>query len=233
MSITISLKQNGEEKEIVIPTEWKDMTLKYWCGMVTIIKSHFDRAALIKNSRDEKQEKNHLEEYVDFSNKKLEEFQSIQLNKDLFGYMTGLDKESMSLVSLDKVNKVVSIIDILTEEYSPKGIKSFEFEEETYYFPADYLKKNTYGDYIESTQLDMYIETMKHGKFDVLPEQMAILCRKIDEKYDDDIIPKKTEKFKNLSMDIIWEFGFFLTLQKTKLMKLSSMYSEKKEKVKW
>jgi hypothetical protein len=62
---------------------------------------------------------------------------------------------------------------------------------------------------------------------------MAILCRKIDEKYDDDIIPKKTEKFKNLSMDIIWEFGFFLTLQKIKLMKLSSMYSEKKEKVKW
>mgnify|MGYP003624305796 CR=1 FL=1 len=224
MSITIGLKQDGEEKEVVIPTEWKDMTLKYWCGMINIIKSHFDKAKLISNTNTD--EVNHLEDYLDFSNKKLEEFQSIQLNKDLFGYMTGLDKESMSLVSLDKVNEVVSVLDVLIEEYNPKGIKSFEFENETYYFPADYLKKNTYGDYIEATQLDMYIESMKHGKFDVLPEQMAILCRKIDETYDDDIIPEKTEKFKNLSMDVIWEFGFFLTQQKAKLMKLSSMYSE-------
>lgn len=225
MSITIGLKQEGEEKEVVIPTEWKDMTLNYWCGMVTIIKTHFDKANAIKKS-NEQQDENHLESYLDFSNKKLEDFQAIQLNKDLFGYMTGLNKEEMALVDINSVNKVVSVIDTLIEEYKPKGIKSFDYEDETYYFPSDYLKKNTYGDYIEATQLDMYIETMKHGKFDVLPEQMAILCKRIDEKYDDDIIPEKTEKFKNLTMDIIWEFGFFLTKQKKKLITLSSIYSE-------
>ena len=64
-------------------------------------------------------------------------------------------------------------------------------------------------------------------RFDVLPEQMAILCRRLDEKYDDDIIPEKTENFKNLKMDIVWEFSFFLTQQNTKLAKLLSMYSEK------
>jgi len=226
MSITISLNRSGKTDEVIIPTEWKDMTLRYWCGIVTIIKKHFDTATLIKNSKGGEQEENHPEDYMDFANKKLEEFQSIQLNKDLFGYMTGLSKEDMSLVSIDSVNQVVSIIEELIEEYKPKGKKSFELEGETYYFPSDYLKQNTYGDYIESTQLDMYIESMKHGKFDVLPEQMAILCRRIDEKYDDDIIPEKTERFKELKMDTIWEFAFFLTQQKVKLLKLSSIYSE-------
>ena len=226
MSITISLNRSGKTDEVIIPTEWKDMTLKYWCGMVTIIKTHYDRAILIKNSKLKEQDESHLENYLDFSDKKLEEFQSIQLNKDLFGYMSGLNKKEMSLVDVDSVNQVVSVIDTLMEEYKPKGKKSFIYEEETYYFPSDYLKNYTYGDYIESTQLDMYIDTMKHGKFDVLPEQMAILCRKIDEKYDDDVIPEKSEKFKNLTMDTVWEFAFFLTKQKKKFMTLSSTFLE-------
>mgnify|MGYP003648192011 CR=1 FL=1 len=183
MSITISLKKGNEIKDIKIPTEWKDMTLSYWCGMVTIIKSHF--------------------------------------------YMTGLDKEDMNNVSLDSVTEVISVLDVLMEDYKPKGLTSFDYDNQTYYFPSEFLKQNTYGDYIESTQLDMYIDSMKHGRFDVLPEQMAILCRRLDEKYDDDIIPEKTENFKNLKMDIVWEFSFFLTQQNTKLAKLLSMYSEK------
>tara|TARA_R110000822_G_scaffold69179_1_gene168144 strand:+ start:249 stop:944 length:696 start_codon:yes stop_codon:yes gene_type:complete len=227
MSITISLKKGNEIKDIKIPTEWKDMTLSYWCGMVTIIKSHFDRANLIKSSKNENKEENHLESYVDFSNNKLEDFQNIQLNKELFGYMTGLDKEDMNNVSLDSVTEVISVLDVLMEDYKPKGLTSFDYDNQTYYFPSEFLKQNTYGDYIESTQLDMYIDSMKHGRFDVLPEQMAILCRRLDEKYDDDIIPEKTENFKNLKMDIVWEFSFFLTQQNTKLAKLLSMYSEK------
>lgn len=234
MSITIALKQDGEEKEVVIPTEWKDMTLDYWCGMTSIIKSHFDRATLIKNSNNDKKEyEDHTKHYLDFSDGQLEDFQNIQLNRDLFGYMTGLDKDSMNLIDIESVNKVISVLDGLVEEYKPKGLRSFKCEGETYLFPSEFLKQNTYGDYIEATQLDMYIESMKHGKFDVLPEQMAILCRKLDEEYDDDVIPKKTEMFRNLTMDTVWEFSFFLTQRNIKLAKLSSMYLEKNEQAKW
>ena len=63
MSITISLNRSGKTDEVIIPTEWKDMTLKYWCGMVIIIKKHFDRATLIKNSKGGEQEENHPEDY--------------------------------------------------------------------------------------------------------------------------------------------------------------------------
>ena len=68
---------------------------------------------------------------------------------------------------------------------------------------------------------------MKHGRFDVLPEQMAILCREIEEQYDDDAIPEKTEKFKKLTMDIVWEFSFFLTMQSVKLAKTFQTYLAK------
>ena len=141
--------------------------------------------------------------------------------------MAGIPKAQIDFVDIESINQVVSILDGLVEEYKPKGIKSFEFEGETYYFPSEFLRKNTYGDFIEATQLEMYIEKMKNGRFDILPEQMAILCRRADEEYDEDAIEEKTEKFKSLKMDIVWEFGFFLTQQNKKLVKLSHMYSEK------
>ena len=60
---------------------------------------------------------------------------------------------------------------------------------------------------------------------------MAILCRRIDEEYDDDIIAEKADKFRELTMDVIWEFSFFLIQQSVKLVKLSPTYLEKQQQV--
>ena len=38
----------------------------------------------------------------------------------------------------------------VTEEYKPKGLKSFIFEEEEYLFPQETMYDNTFGDYIEA-----------------------------------------------------------------------------------
>jgi len=229
MSITIELKQGNDVRDIVIPTKWEDITLEYWCGMYMVIKKFQDEAAVRKGDADKERENADdfwLKQLAD-KDDLLSNFDNIRLNRDLFAYMTGLGSESMSLVDMDSVNQVIGVLDELIEEYKPKGIESFEFKEETYYFPKEFLRKNTYGDYIEATQLDMYIDMMKHGRFDVLPEQMAILCRRIDEEYDDNIIKEKTEGFKQLTMDIVWEFGFFLTNQSQKLARISHTYSKK------
>ena len=233
MSLTISIKAvigNSPPREVTIPTEWEDMSVKYWGEMTQIVKKHFDKAK--KSDKKNKEKENPLladdETLAYLADKtELNKFQTIQLNRDLFCYMAGIPKEQIDFVDIESINQVVSILDGLVEEYKPKGIKSFEFEGETYYFPSEFLRKNTYGDFIEATQLEMYIEKMKNGRFDILPEQMAILCRRADEEYDEDIIEEKTEKFKSLKMDIVWEFGFFLTQQNKKLVKLSHMYSEK------
>ena len=226
MSITISLKSQNVDRDVVIPVEWKDITVKYWGELSTIIKTHYEKASNLSE-----QEKNH-ERNIDITeNVKLNHAQILKMNADIFSYITGLTKEEVGLIDVSKVSEVIGCINTLTEEYKPQGINSFDLDGETYYFPSEFFKKETYGDYIESTQLEMYISDMKNGRYDILPEQMAILCRRIDEEYDDDVIAEKADKFRGLTMDVIWEFSFFLIQQSVKLMKLSPTFSEKKQQV--
>ena len=195
-----------------VPTKWKDITLNWWCGLYTIINKY--------NKRDE--EGNVIEaEHT--------EVQTLQLNRDIFMYLTGVNSNDMKMLDMESVNTAVGTVGELLQEYKPQGIDRFEFEGETYFFPKEFLKRSTFGDYIESTHLESTIQIMKHGRFDVLPEQMAILCRKAGEEYDDDEIPQKSDKFKELTMDIVWEFSFFLTMQSVKLTRTFQMFLGKTE----
>jgi len=199
-----------KEEKYKIPTQWKDITLEYWCGLYNIIKNYTETA-----------EESETEEIVE---PKLDEVKVLRMNKEIFKYVTGINDAMLNKLDLESVNSAVSSIGQMMEEYKPKGIDRFEFDGEVYFFPKEFLKQNTFGDYIESTQLDATIQMMKHGKFDVLPEQMAILCRKAGEEYDDDIIPSKSDNFKKLTMDIVWEFSFFLTMQSVKLTRTFQMF---------
>lgn len=223
MSITVRVKKDDESIDFQVPTEWENITLKHWGELAYIIKKHQSDSDLKKNSLDERFGIEDSEDYQKLT-EDVEFFNQIHLNRDIFCYLSGLDREDMKFVDMEQVAQVINTINILTEEYKPKGMKSFEFDGETYYFPSEFLKDNTYGDFIEATQLDMYIESMKNGRYDVLPEQMAILCRKIDEEYDEDKIVEKAEKFKQLTMDIVFEFAFFLTKRNENLLTLSSTY---------
>ena len=201
-----------QDESYDIPTNWKDMTVRYWCGLYAIINQY--------NKRDENGE---------IVEEEHSEVQLLKMNRDIFMYLTGLNQNEMEKLDVDSVNAAITAFSGTLEEYKPKGIDRFELEEEVYLFPKEFLKRNTFGDYIESTHLESTIEIMKHGRFDVLPEQMAILCRRVDEEYDDDIIASKTEKFKELTMDIVWEFSFFLTMQSVKLTRTFQMFLGKTE----
>ena len=201
-----------QDKSYEIPTEWKDITLRYWCGLYSIINKY--------NKRDE--EGNVIEE-------EHSEVELLKMNRDIFMYLTGLSLNKMNELDVDSVNTAVATFSQLLEEYKPQGIEKFELDGEEYLFPKEFLRRNTFGDYIAATHLESTIEIMKHGRFDVLPEQMAILCRRADEEYDDDAIPAKTEKFKELTMDFVWEFSFFLTMQSVKLTRTFQMFLGKTE----
>jgi hypothetical protein len=233
MSITINIKGGNIDKDVVIPVEWKDITVKYWGELSTIIKKHYDEASAEDKKENDKTHELLKEEGLEalLQNKDLNAAQTVKMNSDIFSYMTGLSKEDVKLIDMEQIEKVLSTINKLTEEYKPKGKRSFDLDGETYYFPSEFLRKNTYGDFIEATQLDMYVAKMANGKFDILPEQMAILCRRIDEEYDDDAIPEKAEKFKALTMDVVWEFSFFLTNQSKRLATLFPTFSEKQQEV--
>ena len=225
MSITIRIKEEDEWIDFDVPTEWKDMSISYWAELTSIINKHQERNKLKKNHYEEKYEG---EGDLDKMLGNIEIVDEMRLNGDIFAFISGLTKEDMKKVDMEQVTNVINALGILTEEYKPTGARSFEFEEEIYYFPSEMLRKNTYGDFIESTQLEMTIDNMKNGRYDVLPEQMAILCRRAGEEYDEDLIEEKTEKFKNLKMDAVMEFAFFLTNQSSKLQRAFTLYSEKK-----
>ena len=201
-----------QDKSYEIPTEWKDITLRYWCGLYAIINQY--------NKRDENGE------IIEAEHSQVE---LLKMNRDIFIYLTGLTADEMNMLDVDSVNAAVATFSQTLEEYKPKGIDRFEFEGEEYLFPKEFLRRNTFGDYIESTHLESTIQIMKHGRFDILPEQMAILCRKAGEEYDDDAIPAKTERFKELTMDYVWEFSFFLTMQSVKLTRTFQMFLGKTE----
>ena len=208
-----------EDKKYDIPTDWSEITLEYWCGFYNIIKKY--------TKKDEEKEKKG--EVSEFDEGKLQDFEILKMNRDMFQYMTGIPDDMLDNLDVESMNEAITKVSELLQEYEPEGIESFELEGETYYFPKEFLKRNTFGDYIEATQLDMYIEIMKHGRFDVLPEQMAILCRTATEEYDEDAIDEKAERFKQLKMDTIWEFAFFLTMQSVKLTRTFRMFLGKTE----
>lgn len=169
-----------QDKTYEIPTEWKDITLNYWCGLYQIINKY--------NKRDE--EGNVIED-------KHTEVELLRMNRDIFMYLTKINENEMSMLDVESVQNAVTTFSSVLQKYEPKGIESFELEDKTYMFPKEFLKRNTFGDYIESTHLESTIKMMKHGRFDVLPEQMAILCREVGEEYDDDVIPEKLKSLKS------------------------------------
>ena len=231
--LIIDVIDSDKTKKINIPTDWEDMTLTYWCGIYRIV----DKYRKMKKFREdvsEKEKKNHLRDYTkqmqDANLDFLEKRDIINMNKEMFKYITQISDEDIERVDMEKAVRVLGAIDVIQEDYKPKGIKSFEFENETYYFPTNQMQENTFGDYIEATQIELNLESMTNGNYDVLPQQMAILCRKFGEKYDEEVIEERTEKFRTLTMDIILEFSFFLSKQSQILESALKTYSEEREK---
>mgnify|MGYP003151556581 CR=1 FL=1 len=208
------LKIEINKKEYNIPNKWSEMTVEYYCGLYAIIKKY-------QITEEQENSENDLTKFFITQENKMYE--------ELFVYMTGISKSVMKKVPMQDVTAIIRCLDEIMEEYKPKGIDFFELDNETYYFPVDFIKSGTFGEYIESQQLEMNTSYLKHGRFDIIPEQMAILCKKVDEEIDFENLDAKTEKFKKLTMDIVWEFSFFLNKRTVASLELIKSFSEMEE----
>lgn len=191
------------EKDYEIPSSWTEVTLEYYCEIWKIL----DKYRYIIEPKDGEEVS---EEQLLMAEHKM--------CGEMFQYMTGIDDDTLKRVPMEQIASLISGIQELMDRYEPKGIDHFQLDGETYWFPFEFMRDNTYGDYIEATQLDLNTKYLENGRFDVLPEQMAILCRKDLEEFDEDAIEEKTKAFKKLTMDIVWEFAFFLNKRNKTLM---------------
>ena len=205
------LEINGKEKSI--PCQWDEMTIDYYCGIYQIIK---------KYQRTEEQKKE--DEGKDLS--KFFFVQQTKMYKELFCYMTGVSEKDVNKYPVEDVDAVISSLDNIMKDYEPKGIDSFDVDGVKYYFPMNFFSEGTFGEYIEANQLEMGVEYLKNGRFDILPEQMAIMCKAVDEEVDLDNIDEKVAKFRKLTMDIVWEFSFFLNKRTVMCLNAIQMFSE-------
>jgi len=197
-----------------IPNKWEEMSVDYYCGVYDIIKKY-------QITEEEANSDNDLTKY--------HIMQENKMYKELFIYMTGISEKVMANVPMEDVTAVIECLNDIMEEYKPKGMDYFEFEGNIYYFPMDFLRTGTFGDYIESQQLEMNTQYLKNGRFDILPEQMAILCKQVDEEVDLDNIDEKAKAFRRLTMDIVWEFSFFLNKRTMASISVIKTFSEMAE----
>lgn len=138
----------------------------------------------------------------------------------LFSFWTGI-----SLVDCYKVNKedILNVYqtmnELLAKNMGERKIDRFEFDKITYLFPTSQkdiqgnealMSKETFGAMIYAMQQDKILEDITKGKFDALGNQIAILCRPEGEAYNPEKVNERAKLFQDLSMDIVWQFSFFL-----------------------
>ena len=200
----LQIKYEGLKKNV--PSQWSELTIEDFHNLYQVIYKYEDSDL----DKDEVQKLNFIKDYVSF-----------------------LLKEEMDRVDMMDVKDIEHLVagtQALLTEYEPKETTSFVFEEQEYRFPVD-VRKQCFGEYIEVQALEKSAKLLKNGKFDVVAEQIARLCKKpeeMDTYLDEDIVMERAEKFKKLPMDIVWEFNFFLLRHQGILQKTILIYGEDK-----
>ena len=91
-----------KEEKYEIPTEWKDITLEYWCGLYNIIKKYTETA-------EDGENKENVEPKVD-------EVKVLRMNKEIFKYVTGVNDAMLNQLDLESVNTAVGTIGQMMED---------------------------------------------------------------------------------------------------------------------
>ena len=166
-----------------------------------------------------------MEEYIIKENK-------LKDNTKILSFWLQLTESEVSLIDLDVANDIMKTLSFLNEHYTPINIDSFSIGDEKFILPENFMKQSSFGRYVEAEQLELQSNMLDKGKMEILPRQIAILCKKEGEveKLDDDLIDKRAKQFEKLDMATIWDVGFFLSKLEQKLM-LSFLTSQVKEEI--
>jgi hypothetical protein len=191
------------DKKVELPNDWSEITIENYARLLEIYARH---NCLNKDEQESDEQFN---------------ADNVKANMEALAFLTKVDIETIKKCKSSEVNNVLGYMTKFLSEVDEKTFEevddkklSFTFKNKTYFYPEFKFKDTTFGDYIEAAQLNNLIDKQKGGRFAVLPEQIAILCKEVDEQsYDEKLIRKKTKLFEKLPMSYVWDFVFFLTKQ--------------------
>lgn len=202
----LKVELNGKEYEI--PHKWEEVKFSKFLDFYNLTKSFKTEEELEAEFEDKDDTKDLY--------KSLEVLKS---NTKMVSFWTGISDEEVAMCDLDEIAVVLEDLKFLNKNYSPINITKFNFKGEDYFLPSINMKKSTFGEYINAEQLELNNKKLESGRLEVMPEQIAILCKKNGEDFvTDENIEKRAELFRELDMATIWDVAFFLTKHESLLM---------------
>ena len=192
------------ENNCRIPEKWTEVKLKDYEKLY---------ALMVQNEFKEPEEKPTTEDAIDILEKE-RALHNVRINRKVFAELTGLSEEIINQTDVKQMNETITLMTNFLNKSSGQyeqndNAFSFKHKGKTYFFPLINMESNTFGDYIETAQLEMIAQKQDAKKMSVVAEQMAILCREKGEVYNEQLVQKKTKMFRELNMDVVWKFIFF------------------------
>jgi|TARA_R110000787_G_scaffold118062_1_gene228788 hypothetical protein len=206
-----------KENKLSIPSSWEDCSFDKFLRFANLLEGI--------SAKEESEPKTEVEEWE-------ATLQDLKDNTKILSFWLQLTESEVSLIDLDVANDIMKTLSFLNEHYTPINIDSFSIGDEKFILPENFMKQSSFGRYVEAEQLELQSNMLDKGKMEILPRQIAILCKKEGEveKLDDDLIDKRAKQFEKLDMATIWDVGFFLSKLEQKLM-LSFLTSQVKEEI--
>tara|TARA_R110002074_G_scaffold161515_3_gene319706 strand:+ start:606 stop:1280 length:675 start_codon:yes stop_codon:yes gene_type:complete len=201
------------EKTIEIPDGWTHVTFDRFLGFAKICKTLEERD-VVKDKESDIGLTNALKDLED--------------NTKILSYWCQLPEDEISMMDMEVANDIMKHLSYLNDEYMPINISSFSINDEKFILPEEFMQKSSFGRYIEAEQLELQTKLLKTGRLEIMPRQLAIICKKEgeDEKLNDALIDKRAELFRKLDMATIWDVAFFLIKLEQKLTMISLISQE-------
>lgn len=182
-----------DNKEVKIPSKYSEIKVKDFTSYWKILNKYdlLQEDDVIKRDSDE-----------------------MDCTIEIVAHLLGVKKEEALNIPYDKANEIVTVFnnllskDTFSEDYSSW---CFVHNGESYWFPKLSLDKMTFGEYAEVKQIEAILGQDVGNKFDFIPQQMAILCRKKGEGKYDYNREEREKEFEDLTMDTVMRFAFFLS----------------------
>lgn len=186
----LKIEVNGKIREV--PEFYYEMSVEFFSGYWKILVRHKEK------------DNETIEERVT---------RESTLTRQLVAYMLKLSDEDANEIKIEQAQNVIECINlgIGREKADKYKMNKFKWKGETYYFPADFMRNSTFGEYAELRHIEQIFMQDEHNKFDYVKKQIAILCRKKNEKYDSYDLEEREKEFEGLTMDIVMAFSFFLS----------------------
>jgi hypothetical protein len=197
-----------DNKEVKIPSQYSDMTVKQFTDYWKILNKYdlSQEEDIIKRDSDE-----------------------MDCTIEIVAKLLNIPLTEADRIPYDKAGEVINIFNNMMNNEKYDGDYSgmaFVHNGESYYFPKLSLDKMTFGEYAEVKQLEAILGQEVDNRFDFIPQQMAILCRKAGEGKNDYNRNKREKEFESLTMDIIMQFAFFLSKWNKRLSQSSLISME-------